>query len=125
MRVFAEHLLLVYKMNSDIENCFAMDCVREDFARLFISMDGKSNESRKSCQNDDEVKKYIECFDQVSAVKKSIDGKDVIQSGDELLRIYLRSRSHKDEICDRKLAYELQRMRSEVKKIFLNGDNVL
>ena len=44
-------------MNSHIENYFAMDCVREDFARLFISMDGKSNEARKSCQNDDVVKK--------------------------------------------------------------------
>ena len=92
--------------------------MREDFARLFISMDGESNESRKSCQNDDEVEKCVECFDQILVVKKSIDGKDVIQSGDELLRIYLRSRSHKDEICDRKLAYELQRMRSEVKKYF-------
>ena len=67
------------------------------------------------------MKKYIECFDQVSAVKKSIDGKDVNQSGDVLLRIYLRSRSDKDEICDRKLAYELQRMRSAVKK-YINGE---
>ena len=64
MQVFAEQLLLklVYKMNSDIENCFAMDCVREDFAMIFIKMDENLNEIRKSCQNDDEVKKCIECL---------------------------------------------------------------
>ena len=58
MRVFAFSTSpLAYKMNSRIENYFAMDCVREDFARIFINMDGKSNEARKSCQNDDVVKK--------------------------------------------------------------------
>jgi len=62
-------------MNSNVENCFAIDCVREDFARLFISMDRKLNEARKSCQNECEVKKCIECFDEISAVKKSIVGK--------------------------------------------------
>ena len=51
-------------MNSHIENYFAMDCVREDFARIFINMDENLNEMRKSCQNDDEVKKCVECFDQ-------------------------------------------------------------
>ena len=62
-------------MNSDVENCFAIDCVREDFARIFISMDVEMKEARKSCQNDDEVKKYIVCVDQISAVKISIEGK--------------------------------------------------
>ena len=88
-------------MISRIENCFAMDCVREDFAMIFIKMDENLNEIRKSCQNDDEVKKCIECFDQILVVKKSIDRKDVTQSGDELLRIYLRSRNDKGEICVR------------------------
>ena len=95
------HSVLVYEMNSNVENCFAMDCVREDFAMIFIKMNENLNEIRKSCQNDDEMKKYIKCFDQILAVKKSIDRKDVTQSGDELLRIYLRSRTDKDEICDR------------------------
>ena len=104
-----------------------MDCVREDFARLFISMDGKLNKARKSCQNEYEVKKCIECVDQISAVKKSINGKlrwIASDTGSMSPRGVMNCCAF---ICDRdlakarfaigKLAYELERMRRKVKII--------
>jgi hypothetical protein len=104
-----------------------MDCVREDFARLFISMDGKLNEARKSCQNEYEMKKCIECVDQITAVKKSINGKlrwIASDTGSMSPRAVMNCCAF---ICDRemikarfalgKLANELQRIRSEVKII--------
>jgi len=119
-------------MNSHIEteNYFAIDCVREDFATMFISMDGELNELRKSCQNEYEVKKCIDCVDQVSAEKKLIEGKLIwfgVDMGSMSPRAVLNCCAF---ICDRelskarfairKLANELQRMRSEVKIIYLN-----
>ena len=121
------HSLLVYEMNSDIENCFAMDCVREDFARIFINIDGESNEARKSCQNECEVKKCIECFDEISAVKESIVGK-LIWVAEDMGNISPREVMNCCVfICERdlgkarfalgKLANELERMRRKVKII--------
>ena len=104
-----------------------MDCVREDFAMIFIKMEENLNEARKSCQNDDEMKKCIECFDQISAVKKSIIGKLIWV--DEVMR-NMSPRALMNccaFICDQdlskarfaigKLANELQRMRRKVKII--------
>ena len=121
------HSVLVYKMNSRVENYFVMDCVREDFSRLFIRMDSALNEARKSCQNDDEVKKCIECVDVVSMVKKSIIGK-LIWVGEDMRNMSPRAvMCCCIFICERdlgkarfalgKLANELERMRRKVKII--------
>jgi len=123
-------------MISRVENYFAMDCVREDFAMIFIKMDENLNEIRKSCQNDDEVKKCVECVGTVSTVKKSIAGKlrwIASDTGSMSPRAVLNCCAF---ICDRdlakarfaigKLANELQRIRSEVKIIyFLNDENAI
>ena len=112
-------------MNSNIENCFAMDCVREDFARIFIRMDGALNEARKTCQNEYEVKKCIECVDVVLTVKKSIAGK-LIWVGEDMGNMSPRAVMNCCVfICGRdlakarfalgKLANELERMRRKVK----------
>ena len=80
----------------------------------------------KSYQNDDEVKKCVECFDQILVVKKSIIGK-LIWVGEDMGKMSPRAVMNCCAfICDRdltktrfaigKLAYELQRMRSKVKK---------
>jgi len=114
-------------MNSRIENCFAMDCVREDFSRLFIRMDRALNEARKTCQNECEVKKCIECVGTVSTMKKSIAGK-LIWVGEDMGNMSPRGVMNCCAfICDRdlakarfaigKLAYELERMRRKVKII--------
>jgi hypothetical protein len=114
-------------MNSNIENCFAMDCVREDFSRLFIRMDRSLNEARKSCQNEYEVKKCIECVDVVSMVKKSIIGKlrwfgedtgNMSPRGVLNCCIFICGRDlAKARFVITQLTYELQRIRSEVKII--------
>jgi hypothetical protein len=114
-------------MISRIENCFAMDCVREDFAMIFIKMDENLNEIRKSCQNDDEMKKYIECFDQISAVKKLIIGKlrrfgedtgNMSPRGVLNCCIFICGRDlAKARFVITQLTYELERIRSEVKII--------
>jgi hypothetical protein len=114
-------------MNSNIENCFAMDCVREDFSRLFIRMDRSLNEARKSCQNEYEVKKCIECVGVISTLKKSIAGK-LIWVGEGMRSMSPRGvMNYCAFICDRdlakarfaigKLAYELERMRRKVQII--------
>ena len=123
-------------MNSDIENCFAMDCVREDFAMIFISMDENLNEIRKSCQNEYEVKKCVECFDQILVVKKSIIGKlrwfgedtgNMSPRGVLNCCIFICGRDlAKARFVITQLTYELQRIRSEVKIIyFLNDENAI
>jgi len=114
-------------MISRIENCFAMDCVREDFAMIFIKMDENLNEIRKSCQNDDEVKKCIECFDQILVVKKSIIGKlrwfgedtgNMSPRGVLNCCIFICGRDlAKARFVITQLTYELERIRSEVKII--------
>ena len=123
------HSVLVYKMNSRVENYFVMDCVREDFAMIFIKMDENLNEIRKSCQNEYEVKKCIECVDVVSTVKKSIIGK-LRWFGEDTGNMSPRAVMNWCAfICDRdlpkarfaigKLSYELQRMRSKVKMVIM------